>query len=176
MALFTNPPIARRQAQLRLGDKILIYLGKINRTIEVSAKAAFAESDFTEEDVLNASLGYYYDLEKVEETELNGEKVLKLNLKSRSKKNAYYRIESFINEKTLLPVKRNYYSFSNQKIRELQVDVIKKEGGKIQYVHLTMYNSLRKGTYTGVTMQDFEFPKNLDDRMFTKRYMEIATQ
>lgn len=142
----------------------------------MSAKAAFAGSTFSEEDVLSASLGYYYDLEKLEEVNLNDTEVLKLFLKSRSKETSYYRIESFINKETLLPIKRVYYSFSNQKIKELKVLEIRKNKKKVEYIHLIMYDSLRNGTYAEVTMKNFEFPQELDDRMFTKRYMEIATQ
>jgi len=176
LAIFKNPPIVRRRAQLRIGDKIISYLAKINRTTEISAKAAFAGSTFSEEDILSASLGYFYDLEKVEEVNLDGRKVLKLFLKSRSKETSYYRIESFIDKKTLLPIKRTYYSFSNQKIKELKVIEIRKNKKGVEYIHLIMYDSLRKGTYAEVIMKDFEFPKRLDNRMFTKRYMEIATQ
>ena len=176
LAIFDNPPITRRRATLRVGDKILFYLGKINRTTEMSAKAAFSGSTLSEEDVLSAALGNYYDLEKVEKTKLNGQKVLKLFLKSRSKETSYYRIESYINAKTLLPIKREYFSFSNQKIKEMEFIEIKKKGNKTEYIHFIMYDSLRKGTYTDVIMQNFTIFHNLDNRMFTKRYMEIATQ
>ncbi len=176
LAIFKNPPIVRRRAQLRVGEKIWYYMGKINRTWEMSAKASFGESVFTEEDVLSTSLGYYYNLEKVEDVELNGKKVLKLSLKSHIKKTAYYRIESFIDKKTLLPIKRNYYSFSNQKIKELDVIEIRKKNNKLQYAHLIMHDSLRKGRYTEVEFKNFEYPEKLSDRMFTKRYMEIACE
>lgn len=176
LAITKNPPIVRRRAHLRVGEKIWSYLGKINRTVEMSAKASFAESVFSEEDILSTSLGYYYNLEKVEEVELNGKKALKLLLKSPTKKTAYYRIESFIDEKTLLPIKRCYYSFSNQKIKEMDVIEIRKKDNKLQYAHLIMYDALRKGRYTEVEFKDFEYPDDLDDRMFTKRYMEIACE
>jgi len=176
LVIFKNPPIVRRRAQLRVGDKIWFYMGKINRTSEMSAKASFSESVFTEEDVLSTSLGYYYNLERVDEVELNGIKVLKLSLKSLIKKTAYYRVESFIDSKTFLPIKRIYYSFSNHKIKELNVVEIKKKDNILQYVHMIMYDSLRKGRYTEVEFKDFEYLDNLSDRIFTKRYMEIACE
>ena len=176
LAILTNPPVVRRQAQLRRGDIIWFYLGRINRTYETSAKASFEASTFTEEDLLSSSLGYFYKLGKIEEVELNGQKALELFLKSRSKKTAYYRIESFINRKTLLPIKRIYYSFSNQKIKVEKIIKIIKKNNKLQYLHLIMYDSLIKGRYSDIVMKNFEYPDNLDDRIFTKRYMEIATQ
>ncbi len=176
MAIFKDPPVVRRIAHLRVGEKIWIYFGKINRTKEISAKAAFAESTLAEEDLLSVSLGYYYNLEKVEEVELDGRKVLKLTLKSPSKETAYYKIESFIDSETFLPIKRYYYSFSNHKIREMKVIEIKKEGEKTKYIRFVMYDLLRKGTYTEVEIKDFEYFSDLSDKMFTKKYMEIAVE
>ena len=176
LAVITGPPIVSRQASLRRDDIIWTYLAKINRTYEVSAKAAFEASTFSEEDLLSSSLGYFYKLDKVEETQLNGQKVLELFLTTRSNKNAYYRIESFISEETLLPIERVYYSFSNQKIKVEKIIDVKKKDGRLEYLHLIMYDSLIKGRYSDIVMQNFEYPENLDDRMFTKAYMEAATQ
>lgn len=176
LALFKDPPIVRRTAHLRVDDNIWVYLAKINRTKQISAKASFSESAFSEEDILSTSLGYYYNLEKVEKTELNEKQVLKLSLKSPTKKTAYYRIESFIDEKTLLPIKRLYYSFSDQKIKELDIIKIIKEGNKLKYLHLIMYDALRKGCYTEVEMSNFEYTLTLSDKMFTKKYMEMSCE
>ncbi len=176
LAVITDPPVVRRQSELRVDDVIWTYLASINRTYETSAKASFEASTFSEEDLLSSTLGYLYKLEKVEKVKLGGKEALELFLAARSDRNAYYRIDSYINEQTLLPIERDYYSFSDQKIKVEKFIEIRKKDNKLQYLHLVMYDSLIKGRYTDVVMQNFEYPNRLDDRMFTKRYMEIATQ
>ncbi len=121
------------------------------------------------------SLGFFYNFESASDVIYEEKKAVQINLKSPSKSTSYYRIESVIDAETFLPLARYYYSYSNQKIKEMKVNEIRK-GKKIEYVKLTMYDLLKKGTYTEVEMKDFEFPANLDDKMFTKRYMELASE
>jgi len=121
-------------------------------------------------------LGYYYNLAKTEEIVENDKKMLKLSLVSPSKETAYYKIDAYIDAETYLPIKRYYYSFSGEKIKELKIDELKKDKSGLSYVKMTMTDLLRKGVYTIVEMQNFKNNIDLNDRMFSKKYMEIACE
>lgn len=176
LAVFQNPPLVRKRAHLRVGNIIWEYFGKINKTMRISAKANFSNSVFSEEDILNSSLEYYYRLMNLENAKINGKKVLKLSLINRSDDTAYKRIDAFIDPETYLPVKRDYYSFSDQKIKELIVKDIRIRDGQLEYVCLIMYDLLRKGRYTKLEMKDIKYLNHLPDRMFTRKYLEIAIE
>jgi len=176
LLIFKNPPIVRQRAQLRVGNVIWNYLGKINKTTKMSARAMFLDSTFTQEDIMNSTLNYLYKVEKTETVTLNQTRYYKLYLKAKSKKTAYYRIITYINADSLLPLKRDYFSFSNQKIKEMKILNIIRSKGKTKEISLSVYDTLRPGRYTKVRFYDIDTGVNLPDRMFTERYMELAAR
>lgn len=176
LLIFKDPPIVRKRAQLRVNDVIWNYLGKINKTTKISARAMFLNSVFTQEDIMNTTLNYLYRVDKVETVKYKSIKYYKLSLISRNNNSAYYRIETFINAKNFLPLKRDYYSYSNNKIKEMEIKSIKRESGKTKSVSLIVYDTLRPGRYTKVIFYNINKDVNLPDRMFTKKYMELAIE
>lgn len=176
LAVFRNPPIVRKQAHLRVENNIWHYLGKIKKSIRISAKANFSGSVFSEEDILSTSLAYFYNLDHTEEIVLEGIKTIKLTLLTKSKNNAYSKIEMFIDAETFVPIKRYYYSYSGLKIKEMIVKDIKMDNGKLKYAEITMVDLLRNGRYTEIIFDNIQHLKDIPDRMFTKKYMEIASE
>ncbi len=176
LAYTVDPPIARRESHLRVDNEIWIYLGKIKKSTRISAKANFSGSTFTEEDILSTSLAYYYNLTNVQTVNVENRQLIKLTMLSKSDETAYKKIESFIDENTYLPVTRYYYSYSNQRIKELNIKDIVRRDGKLVKAKFVMKDLLRQGVYTELYIKNVEYLDDLPDRMFTKKYMEIASE
>lgn len=171
-----EPAVNRGMVQLRVQDVIHVYLKRIDKMDQVSAKVAFQNTLLSQEDVMNTKLANFYDLESYEKTVKNGRKIYVLHLTARSREVAYYRIISYIDAESYLPVKREYFAFSGQKIKELIVDKIEFHEGRLSCLAFTIYDILRPGYFARVMFSDFDYSRALEDRMFTRTYMRAAAR
>jgi len=156
-------------------DVIYEYIKRVDRMKQVSAKVAFYNSLLTMEDVLNSKLATYYDLKEWEKSYFEGEEYYILRLQAKTKMVAYYRINIFIRPDNFLPVKREYFSYSGQKIKEMIFEEIHlNQAGKTELIKFTMYDSLREGHYTKVTISEIEY-KPIPDLYFQRSYLKAIT-
>lgn len=170
-----EPAIFKGTVQLRVGDIIFYYLKRIDKTNQVSARVAFYSSLLSQEDVMSTKLSNFYNLETYTPKQIDGNNVYMLTLIAKSKEVAYYKIVSYINSNNYLPMKREYYSFSGQKIKEMIIDDLQIMDGKLSSMKFTMYDCLRKELYSKVIISDFEYNKAIPDIFFTKTYMKIVS-
>lgn len=140
-----EPGVMRGTVQLRMGDLIYIYLRRIDRMEQVSAKTAFQRSVLSQEDIMSTSLAKLYDLTGYEKTTMDGREIYLLDMKAGAEDVAYYRIVSYIDANSYEPVKREYFTAAGDKIREMQVEEIRKEDGRHKLLRFTFYDTLRPG-------------------------------
>lgn len=171
-----EPAVFKGVVELRIEDTIFYYLKKIDKTTQVSAKVAFYDSNLSQEDVMNTKLSNFYNLESYQKDHEGGKDLYVLNMLAKSKEVAYYRIVSYIDAASFQPVKREYYAFSGQKVREMTFDDIRFQDGRLVALKFTMFNSLRKGYYTKVSFDDFNYDQEIPDIYFTKTYMRTAAR
>ncbi len=170
-----EPAVLRGMSHLRVEDVIYEYIKRVDRMKQVSAKVAFYNSLLTMEDVLNSKLATYYDLKEWEKSYFEGEEYYILRLQAKTKMVAYYRINIFIRPDNFLPVKREYFSYSGQKIKEMIFEEIHlNQAGKTELIKFTMYDSLREGHYTKVTISEIEY-KPIPDLYFQRSYLKAIT-
>jgi hypothetical protein len=171
-----EPALVKGTASMRTDDAIFNYLKKIDVLQQVSAKVAFGNSTLTQEDVMGGKLENYYNVESLEATQENGKNLAVLTLTAKSNTVAYQKIVNFLDPATYFPVKRFYYAFSGQQIREMVFEDVQLKDGKLNLMKFTMYDSLRKGWFTKTTMSDFDYSKAVPDTIFTRMYLKLATK
>lgn len=176
LLLFKDPPVIRQQAQLRVGDVIWHYLGKIRRMRRMSARAVFLDTVFTQEDVMYTTLSRLYAPSSMKEVTWKGKECYLLTLVPNDEGNAYARIEAYVDKATLYPVRRVYYSYGGHPIKELEVIQIRKEGSGTSYVELVVRDLVRKGMSTRVVFDEIDVTADMPDRMFTPEYLEYAAR
>jgi hypothetical protein len=171
-----EPALIKGTASMRIDDAIFNYLKKIDVLQQVSAKVAFGNSTLTQEDVMGGKLENYYNVESLETVRENGKDFAVLTLTAKSNVVAYKKIVNFLDPATYLPIKRLYYAFSGQQVREMVFEDIQLKDGKLDLMKFTMIDSLRKGWFTKTTMSDFDYSKAIPDATFTRMYLKLATK
>jgi len=176
LLLIKNPPVMRDQAQMRTGDTIWHYLGKIRRLRRISARSLFLDTAFSQEDVMYSTLSRLYSPTNMEESTLEGVPCYVLSLVPRDKENAYARITAYVNKATFFPLKRIYYSYGGDALKELSVVRIDQQAGRTTCVEVVVKDLVRKGMSTRVVFDCIDQDAPIPDRMFTPEYLEYATR
>lgn len=170
-----EPAAVRGTSHLRVEDTIYYYMKRIDRMRQVSARVAFYDSLLSLEDVLSTKLAVFYDVDGWEKAELDGRQCYLLHLLAKNKTVAYYRIDSYIDAAGYLPVKREYYSYSGQKIKEMIFEEFRfGRDGRPELIRFTMHDSLRSGYYTKVTISDIKYTM-IPDSHFHRNYLRMIT-
>ena len=171
-----EPAVNRGHVHLRVDDIIFSYLKKIDRIKQVSANVAFHKSMLSQEDVLSMKLSNFYNVESCRENIFDDEEVYVLELAAKSNKVAYHKVVCYIDKNNLLPVKREYFSYSGHRIKEMLIDEIIIEENKLKALRLTMVNSLYGQRYTKVFMEDFDYSQPIPDLYFSTASMKILAR
>ena len=125
---------------------------------------------------MGGKLGNYYEAESLETIRENGKDLAVLTLTAKSNAVAYQKIVNFVDPVTYFPVKRFYYAFSGQQVREMIFEDIQLKDGKLNLMKFTMVDSLRKGWFTKAVLSDFDYSKAVPDTVFTRMYLKLATK
>lgn len=171
-----EPALVKGTAQLRIGDAIFNYLKKVDVLQQVSAKVAFGNSTLTQEDVMGGKLENFYKVENCTTGKEKDQNVYVLTLTAKTKEVAYQKIISYIDVNTFYPVKREYFAVSGQKVREMIYENIELKDEKLAELKFTMYDTLRKGFYSKVVINEFDYSKAIPDTYFTRMYLKMATK
>lgn len=115
----TYPPRNKGQVMLQTGDNMWLYLPRINKTMRISERNSFSNSDFSNTDILNARLGDDYTPILIGEETLDEQETYKLELTAKSPDVTYAKIHYWIRKKDLFPVRRDYYTFSGHLLKRL---------------------------------------------------------
>jgi negative regulator of sigma E activity len=129
------------------------------------------------EDIVSTKLSVFYSISSLEHERLNGMDCYKLTLIAKDRSVAYYKIVTYIDQKTYVPAKRDYYAYSGQKIKELVFDEQENnENGTLALLKITMTDVLKKGVYSKVEFAEFDYSWKVDRNMFSIPYMKQAAQ
>jgi outer membrane lipoprotein-sorting protein len=176
LMLFKAPANLAGQAQLKVDGTIYHYIRKVDKTIQTSAKAQFANTLFTQEDVMSRQLSTLYSVVSIEEKDLEGIPVYELILRGKTKDVAYREIRAFFSRKTGFPLRREYYSFSGQLVKRLSIEKLETDAaGRPMRVEMTMTDSIRKG-YSSRAVLDFTRYAPVDERYFSRAYLKVLTE
>lgn len=171
-----EPSVMKGAVQLRVGDIIYSYLKRIDRMEQVSARTAFQRSVLSQEDIMTTSLSKFYELTGCEKDSMDGREIYILHLKARSRDVAYYRIVSYIEADSYELIKRDYFTVSGDKIREMVVEEIQREDRRHKLLRFTFYDTLRPGYYTKVKIYDFDYDMQVPETYFTRSYMKAVAR
>lgn len=176
LAIFNDPGIMRGQSQLRLGNTIFNYVKKVDKISQVSARVNFFQSILTQEDIMSTMLSNFYNVESIKSINRDGNEYYSMTLKAKNRKVAYEKIIAIIDSKTYLPVSREYFSRSGQKIKEMTIKNIHVENGQVNYVDFKVVDSLRPQNYSTVEISNFDTSVKMSSHWFSKQYMKAAAR
>lgn len=186
---FHYPPDVKRLVFMvwkypKKDDDRWIYIPAVDlvRRIAASdARSSFVGSDFTYEDISGRDTSL--DTHRLVREEKYGKRACYL-VESKPKKAAeYVKKLSWIDKKTSLPLKEEYYDLQGELFRIFTTDRVRtvkavKGGKKVSYptvIRRTMKN-VKTGHKTVVTFRDVAYEIGLKEKVFTERYLRRPPQ
>ena len=154
-------------------DQRWIYIPSIDLIKPISAddkNSSFVGSDFSYEDVSGRHWTEDNHTLKGEET-LDGKAVYVIESVPKKAYKGFSRKVSYIDKKTMLPLKEEYYNKKDKLIKEFTADKIEVIDGIPTITVRTMKN-IKKGGHTTVSFDKIIYNVGVKDDIFTERYLK----
>jgi outer membrane lipoprotein-sorting protein len=167
LAETTYPPRNQGEKMLQAGRRnYWLFLPNINKSVRISESNSFSNGDFSNADILSPRLSSEYTPRLLGVEALNNEEAYKLELTAKDEEAAYARILYWIRRADFVPLRRDYYTFSQQLLKRLdlrQMSAVMPKGSPdalmmtsvlerdkktvIRYLKYTPHSSFPSGTF-----------------------------
>jgi len=164
------PPEMKGQKILRVGDTAKILFPEICKLVPITQNTSIFGTAFSAADVLRVDLVKDYNATLVG-TEKSGDKeAYKLDLKAKDETVPFDRVLYWVEVKTFLPLRGEYFTISGKLLRTLSYLEPKTLGGAVRQSKMIIEDALVAGAKTTTTIQEMEAkkPEELPDEMFTE--------
>ena len=168
---FISPPDVENIGFLVLSeDQMYLYLPEFRRIRRIAShnkKESFMGSDFSYEDM--GTSGFVSSFNAVLVNEDSETWILELEQKPGSKK-PYPKIKMWVAKESGIPVKMEMYNASEQLVKEAEQE--SKKIGDYWVLNKITMKDVKKKTHSVLEMKDIKVDQNLDDAIFTQRYLQ----
>ncbi len=151
---FNAPASAKGQEMLRQGDNLWVYMPNIKKAIRLASRDSFQGGDFNNADILRSNLAVDYDVKFADEAPPEGE--VALDLHSHSPDTSYDRILLWLDAKSGLPTKGQYFASSGKMLRSAVFSEVKEFHGVRRPARITMKNELATKRYSELATVDLD--------------------
>lgn len=118
----THPPRNQGEKMLQSGRKnYWLFLPNINKAVKIAESNSLSNSDFSNTDILSPRLSAEYTASIAGSEKLNGVDTWKLELVANSEDTAYAKIVYWVRKGDFAPLRRDYYTFSQQLLKRLDM-------------------------------------------------------
>ncbi|MBI3525039.1 MAG: outer membrane lipoprotein-sorting protein [Betaproteobacteria bacterium] len=116
------PPRNEGEKMLQAGRRnYWLFLPNINRAVRVSESNSLSNSDFSNTDLLSPRLSNEYVPKLLGIEKLYGDEAYKLELTAQNESTPYARIIYWVRKADYFPLRRDYYTFSQQLLKRLDM-------------------------------------------------------
>ncbi len=116
------PPRNEGEKMLQAGRRnYWLFLPNINRSMRISEANNFSSSDFSNSDILSPRLSNEYKPQLRADEKINEEDCYTLELIAKDESTAYAKIIYWIRKQDFFPIRRDYYTFSQQLLKRLDI-------------------------------------------------------
>lgn len=116
------PPRNEGEKMLQAGRKnYWLYLPNINKAVKISESNSLSNSDFSNTDLLSPRLSNEYAPSIAGTEQLFGVETYKLELLAKDESSPYAKIIYWVRRSDYAPLRRDYYTFSNQLLKRLDM-------------------------------------------------------
>lgn len=154
-------------------DARWIYIPAVDLIKPISAddkNSSFVGSDFTYEDVS----GRHWTEDNhslLEETELDGRAVYKIESIPREAYKGFAKKISYIDKENFMPLKEEYFDKKGKQTRQFTAEKIEEIDG-ITTITVRRMDNLKKKSYTTVSFASIEYNVGLKEDIFTERFLK----
>jgi len=170
------PDSSYGQCHLRIDSTIWMYLPLADDTVKTSYKAAFLNSSLSYADVMYNELERYYDStvlsEDTKASGLDGEyDCYELELKAKKGADGYARIVAYIDKTRFLTVRREYFSLSGERLKEISFGGFEFSGSTVSAFKLIVDNDLDQGQKTSAFFWNVEASDSMSEKYFSLNFI-----
>jgi outer membrane lipoprotein-sorting protein len=171
---FTNPE-DRGTKYLMRDDNLWIYFPDEDDVVKIAGhmlKEGMMGSDVSYEDALEADLlADTYDITVTGEETYDGHSCYVVELDATGKDAPYYKRKMWVDKETFVAWKEEMYAKSGKLLKVARVLEVEPVGERHFPVTSEMVDKLRTDSRTVFSMSDIELDVELDEKMFTLRYV-----
>ncbi|MEO0156402.1 MAG: outer membrane lipoprotein-sorting protein [candidate division WOR-3 bacterium] len=173
---FTFPARDKGTRFLKLGSEMWMYLPSLERATKIAGhmlRQSLMGSDFSYDDIAeNERLLDLYSVELSGVDTFAGKICYILKLQAKVKEVTYYERKIWVDTINYIPWHVEFYAKTGKLLKELTTFEFKKISGHNYPTKIKMVNKLRKETYTEMVIEDIEIDTKIEERIFTKSYLE----
>jgi hypothetical protein len=169
------PDSAYGQCHLRIDSAIWMYLPLADDTVKTSYKSAFLNSGLSYADVMYNELARYYDTTIIQAgakvAGLDGDKdCYALELKAKKGADGYARIVSYIDKGSFLTIRREYFSLSGQRLKEISYGGFELGASAVSAFRLEIANDLDPAQKTSARFWDLKTDDKISEKYFSLNF------
>ncbi len=170
------PATSKHKYLLKAAANLWMYFSDVRRSIRLSARDSFMGTDANNYDLMQLNLLKDYTVEGFEETTLNGEPMMKVELRGKDSSEGYDKIISWISIKERRMVQNECYSISGKLIKTVTYDEMFAVGDYLIPGKVTIASNVNKGRSTLMEISNVRpmEPQEVRDFIFTLGYLETV--
>lgn len=169
---------------LRIDSTIWMYFPLADSSYKESYKAASLNSGLSYADVMYNELSRYYDgrivslAAKARGLDAAGTgpgpevDCIQLELTARKGADGYARIESYLDPQTYLPVKRDYYTLSGDKLKEIAYGGVKSSGSLVTDFAIEIRTAMDSSEVTRARFWNMSAAKAIGEQYFSLNFIK----
>lgn len=150
---FNAPASAKGQEMLRQGDNLWMYMPNIKKAVRLASRDNFQGGDFNNADVLRANLTKDFSVKLKDGAPPAGQVILDCAAKTPDA--SYDRIILWLDEKTSMPLKGEYYAASGKLLRSAIFSDVKDFHGFKRPSRISMRNELATKRFSELAFVDY---------------------
>ena len=171
---FLSPARDSGTKMLKTGKVLKIYFPSAERVMRLSGhmlRQSMMGSDFSYEDMTESAeeLKKDYEVELVEEEELDGVPCFVIELTSKVENKTYFFRKIWVDKEKFIGLKEEFYARSRKLLKVLSVNNIQSFQNRYYPTRVTMEDKLRKNSKTEMTLDKIEFNVSIPEDIFSER-------
>jgi outer membrane lipoprotein-sorting protein len=172
VAIFLDPPIQKGEAFIRSGDDMWMYLPRSKKITRIGTKDTSMGGEASNADIMRVDLARDYTVISATTEEANGRAAWKIELKAKDRSISYDKIVCWMDKKTSMPIKREYFALSGRKLRTMTFGEIRKLGSRARPSLMSIVNEENPEYKSEISVESVKEGLSLGDQIFTPSYVQ----
>jgi outer membrane lipoprotein-sorting protein len=173
---YLSPAREKGTRMLRLGDDLWLYMPDIDRTQKISGhmlRQGMMGSDLSYEDMMaSTELEESYTATVTGEEIVDGRATWRVELIAKVDTVAYPKRISWIDQELYIPLKQELYALSGMLLKTWTMSEIQQFGDRQFPMKMVVSDHVKKNSSTTIVFTDLVFGVELQDEVFSKRWLE----
>ncbi len=173
---YLSPAREAGTRMLKMGDQLWLYLPTAERVQKISGhmmRQGMMGSDMSYEDMMAGSeFEDMYTATVVGSEDLDGRKHWKVEAVAKDTTVTYPKRMIWVDDEHRVPTKQELYALSGMLLKTWTMSDIQEVDGQMVPMRMEIADALREGSSTVIHTTELEFGVELEDEVFSKRWLE----